>query len=132
MAAEMAAEISQAVQLGGRNDRGDPQFLQAAAAASQASEVDQHAGTVERGAQTPNPCRTNLSQCRELSPLSACLGGGVARKLDRSHTVLEHGSAQGASERNRSPGGGGVTSARHPRLAYVAVRRVNPVSMEGG
>src|SRR4030095_6779535 len=81
-AAEVAAEVSEAVQLGGREHRADLELLQIAAAASQTLEVDEYAGAAERRNQTADPRGEDLSGCEQLSALDPCAGRRDARKLD--------------------------------------------------
>ena len=101
---------SPTMQLGRGQHRGDADLLSAAAAASQAYEVDQHARTPEPGTEAPHPCRAHLPQCRELSAAGAGAGRRDARKLARSHPLSQHGPSQGAQER----GPAGLGRLRRP------------------
>jgi putative transposase len=90
---------SPTMQLGRGQHRGDADLLSAAAAASQAYEVDQHARTLESGTQAANPCRAHLPQRRELFAAGARVGGRDARELARSHALSQHGPPQGAQKK---------------------------------
>jgi hypothetical protein len=96
------------VRLGRREYPRNVELLQITIAASQAPEIDEHAGAIERGDQATNPGRENLSGRQQLPASDSRARRGDARKLDRSDTIPEHGFSEGASKASRSSSTGGV------------------------
>src|SRR5271169_5282078 len=101
----MAAQTLQAVRLGRREYRGDPYLLPAAAAASQAYEVDQHARTPEPGIEAAHPCGAHLPQCGKLPAAGAGAGRRDPRELARRSSLLGH-AAPGRAQKGGAAAGG--------------------------
>jgi len=78
VAGQMGYAVREAVRLGGGEHRGDADFLPAAAAASQAHEIDQHVGAAQRGDQAADVGGANLPKPRQLSSSDPGFGGGDA------------------------------------------------------
>src|SRR6201993_5268610 len=66
----MGRKIPEAHRLGGGEYRGDLDLLPPAAGTQKTHEVDQHAGTPQRGDQAAHLRRPNLPQCGELLVLT--------------------------------------------------------------
>ena len=122
VACQVAGQISPALQLGRGQHRGDLDLLPAAAAASQAHEVDQYARTLKPGTQAPHPCRAHLPQHRELLAAGAGVGCGDARELAGSDPLSQHGPSQGAQERGPAGLGRLTAAGRGRRCATRGLR----------
>src|SRR5262249_4196415 len=131
VADQVAGQVLPAVQLGRGAHPRDADLLPITVAASQALEVDQHAGAAEPGAEAADPRRAHLSERRKLFAAGARAGRRDARELARSHPLSQHGPLEGAEERDFA-GLGRLTAARaRAALRYTgAPRRPAPITSQ--
>jgi hypothetical protein len=109
LAGKMDASLPQAVPVGGGEHRFDVEFLPFAPRTPQASEVDQHVRAVDGRVEAENSSGAHFSQRRKLLAFSTSPRRGDPRKLDRGHTLPEHGTSGGTKERKATNGSSGLT-----------------------
>ena len=123
-----------ALRLGRGQRRGDADLLPAAAPASQAHEVDQHAGAAEPGAEAAHPRGAHLSQRCKLPQAHPGAGGGDPRELAGGHALPQHGAprrTQKGAVARRGKGrltaaGGAADCAHQSRRARTAKTTSRP------
>ena len=93
--------------------RGDPRLLPVAPSAPQAPQIDQHAGTLQPGDQTADPCRARLSQCGKLPQADPRARRRNPRGLARGQPLHQHETTRGAQTRTHE--GSRLRAARHGR-----------------
>ena len=119
--AKWQAKYPAAVQLGRGQHRGDAELLPAALAAPQTHEVDQHARTLEPGAEAPHPCRAHLSNAESCLRLVRALAVEM-RRLARSDALSQHGASEGIQERGPAGLGRLTAAGRGRRCATRGLR----------
>src|SRR5262245_57703575 len=99
----MAAEVSEARRLGGREHRADVELLPVAAAASQTSEVDEHVGAVERWSILTCTATLPRRRCRGPCPRSSGAMAWSNRRVDAEQPRGGRTSWQAERSKARPP-----------------------------